>query len=44
MKDKQDREVVITPKSVNEDGSVNYFVTNELRRKYKPWKNYDERA
>ncbi len=43
-KDKQDREVVITPKSVNEDGTVNYFVTNELRRKYKPWKNYDERA
>ncbi|AXB82594.1 hypothetical protein ACG98G_04770 [Megasphaera hexanoica] len=41
--DKQGREVVITPKCVFKDGSVNYFVTNELRRKYKPWKNADER-
>ena len=43
-KDLCGREIVITPKCVNDDGSVNYFVTNELRRQYKPWKSYDERG
>lgn len=43
-KDKNGREVVCTPKSQNDDGTYNYFVTNELRRKYKPWKNYNERG
>ncbi len=37
------REVVCTPKDINDDGSINYIVTNELRRQYKPWKNFNER-
>lgn len=42
--DAMGREVVCTPQSIGDDGSVNYYVTNELRRQYKPWKNYDERG
>ena len=40
--DKQGREVVCTPKE-NDDGTIDYYVTNELRRPYKPWKNANER-
>ena len=39
---KQGREVVCTPKE-NDDGTIDYYVTNELRRPYKPWKNANER-
>ncbi|MCQ5211190.1 hypothetical protein [Megasphaera massiliensis] len=41
--DKNGREVVCTPKE-NDDGTIDYYVTNELRRQYKPWKNANERS
>lgn len=40
--DKCGREVVCTPKE-NDDGTIDYYVTNELKRLYKPWKNENER-
>lgn len=42
--DKSGREVVISPKNKNDDGTINYYVTNELIQKYKPWKTCDERG
>lgn len=43
-RDKVGREIVCTPKKINDDNTISYFVAHELRRKYKPWKNGDERG
>lgn len=44
-KDKCGREIVISPKHLDsDDGSVVYWVNNELKRQYKPWENDNERA